>query len=106
MTSEKLNCSTVYDLSSYGVPQLIKFGLSTRQRLAPQGNLSLLFPYTMFSIGTRFYVTHSKHGDQKVRTGNVKKIATLEGTTNEATEPSGLIEQVFAKFKVYLVQKV
>ena len=59
MTSEKLNSSTVYDLSSYGVPQLTKFGLPATQRLAPQGNLSLLFPYTMLSIGTRFYVTHS-----------------------------------------------
>ena len=29
-----------------------------------------------------------------------------EGTTNEATRPSGLTEQVFAKFKVYLDQKV
>ena len=29
-----------------------------------------------------------------------------QGTTNEATGPSGLTAQVFAKFKVYLDQKV
>ena len=29
-----------------------------------------------------------------------------EGTTNEATAPSGLTEQVFVKFKVYLAQNV
>ena len=52
--------------------QLTKFGPPATQRLPPRDSLSLLILYAMLSIGTRFYVTHSKHGGKKVRTGSVK----------------------------------
>ena len=52
--------------------QLTRFGPPAKQLLPSRGSLSLLILYAMLSIGTRFYVTHSKHGGQKVRTGSVK----------------------------------